>query len=76
MFAWCGCCQSPDSAKVKEELARLSKRLKAGQKAVEDKERRHTEQRQTVAKLQSDLEHIADGARTPGLACSHVYRHR
>ena len=56
-----GAMQSPDSAKVKEELARLGKRLRAGQKGVQDAERKQGEQASQVAKLKSDLEHIADG---------------
>ena len=53
--------QSPDVAKVKEELSRLQKRLKAGSKAVEEKQKAHAEQRQLAAKLQADLQKVTDG---------------
>ena len=57
--------QSPDVAKVKEELSRLQKRLKAGSKAVEEKQKAHAEQRQLSAKLQADLEKVTDGRAHP-----------
>ena len=53
--------QSPDVAKVKEELSRLQKRLKAGSKAVEEKQKALAEQRQLTAKLQADLQKVTDG---------------
>ncbi len=53
--------QSPDLAKVKEELSRLQKRLKAGTKLVEEKQKLHKEQSQLSAKLQADLENVTDG---------------
>ena len=53
--------QSPDVAKVKEELSRLQKRLKAGTKLVEEKEHIHKEQSQLSDKLQADLEKVTDG---------------
>ena len=53
--------QSPDLAKVNEELSRLQKRLKAGTKLVEDKQKLQREQSQLSAKLQADLENVTDG---------------
>ena len=53
--------QSPDLAKVKEELSRLQKRLKSGTKLVEEKQKLHKEQSQLSAKLQADLENVTDG---------------
>lgn len=53
--------QSPDLAKVKEELSRLQKRLKAGTKLVEEKQKLHKDQSQLSAKLQADLENVTDG---------------
>ena len=53
--------QSPDLAKVKEELSRLQKRLKAGTKLVKDKQKLQREQSQLSAKLQTDLENVTDG---------------
>ena len=48
-------------AKVKEELSRLQKRLKAGTKLVEEKQHIHKEQSQLSDKLQADLEKVTDG---------------
>ncbi len=53
--------QSPDSAKVKEGLTRLQKRLKAEKKNVEDKEKKLQEQKQHITKLETDLKNITDG---------------
>lgn len=55
------CMQSPDSAKNKEELSRLYKRLRAGRKSVEEKQKKCLEQKEKVAKLDKDLESITDG---------------
>ena len=62
--------QSPDVAKVKEELSRLQKRLKAGTKLVEEKQKAHKEQAQLIAKLKADLENVTDGEDTPQATCS------
>ena len=59
--------QSPDLVKVKEELSRLQKRLKAGTKLVEEKRKLHKEQSQLSAKLQADLENVTDGEIHPSL---------
>lgn len=53
--------QSPDSAKVKEGLNRLQKRLKAEKKNVEEKEKKYQEQKEQIARLQTDLKNIKDG---------------
>ena len=53
--------QSPDLAKVKEELSRLQKRLKSGTKLVEEKQKVQKEQSQLTAKLRADLENVTDG---------------
>lgn len=53
--------QSPDSAKVKEGLHRLQKRLRAEKKVVDEKEKKYKEQQQHIAKLQADLQRITDG---------------
>ncbi|EIE20863.1 RecF/RecN/SMC protein [Coccomyxa subellipsoidea C-169] len=52
--------KSPDSAKVKEGLTRLQKRLKAEKKNVEDKEKKLQEQKQHITKLETDLKNITD----------------
>lgn len=56
--------QSPDVAKVKEELSRLRKRLKAASKLVEEKQKLFKEQSKLTAKLQSDVEKVTDGEDT------------
>ena len=61
MLPNCHLLQSPDSAKVKEELSRLHKRLKASKKSIEEKEKNQQEQITQIAKLQSDLQSIQDG---------------
>ena len=62
--------QSPDLAKVKEELSRLQKRQKAGTKLVEEKQKLHKEQSQLSSKLQADLENVTDGAACG--TCTHM----
>ncbi|BDA42403.1 Structural maintenance of chromosomes protein 1A [Coccomyxa sp. Obi] len=52
--------KSPDSAKVKEGLHRLQKRLRAEKKVVDEKEKKYKEQQQHIAKLQADLQRITD----------------
>ncbi len=61
LTAFCWTEQSPDSAKVKEGLLRLQKRLRAEKKVVDEKEKKYKEQQQHIAKLQADLQRITDG---------------
>ncbi len=61
-------------AKVKEELSRLQKRLKAGTKLVEEKQTAHKDQSQLIAKLKADLENVTDGKETPQASCCATYQ--
>ncbi len=66
--------QSPDSAKVKEGLHRLQKRLRAEKKVVDEKEKKYKEQQQHIAKLHADLKRITDGKLSHVRFMTHVER--
>lgn len=53
--------QNPQAIKVKEEITRLSKRLKTGERELTDVRQRQAEQKKKVAKLHSDLGDIQAG---------------
>lgn len=71
LMCWMGFLQSPDSAKVKEGLTRLQKRLKAEKKNVEDKEKKLQDQKQHITKLEVDLKNITDGNSPHHTECAH-----
>ena len=53
--------QHPSEVKVREEIARLSKRLKPAEKELEAERKRHREQQATIKRLHSDLNKIQAG---------------
>ena len=53
--------QHPSAVRVKEEIARLSKRLKPAEKELEAERKRCTEQQATIKRLQGDLSKIVAG---------------
>lgn len=53
--------QHPSAVKVREEITRLSKRLKPAEKDLEVERKRHIEQQATIKRLQNYLSKIVAG---------------
>jgi polyhydroxyalkanoate synthesis regulator phasin len=69
--------QNPDAYKVREDIARLSRRIKSGEKDVAERRRRMDEQQGRVASLQEQLEALQDaqvGPRCP-VSCIFLGQH-
>ena len=56
------CTQNPGSVKTREELSRLTKRLKTAEEALSTKLSQAEQRADRVAKLQEDLEKVDAGA--------------
>ena len=58
--------QSPPLLTAKEEITRVNKRIKAGEKEAEEIKNRVQEQKKTLAKLEKELSKIKEGERFMG----------
>ena len=64
--------QNPEAFTVREDILRLSRRIKSGEKEVAERQRRAQEQGAKVASLQDQLEQLQDaqvGGRLGGCCC-------
>lgn len=55
--------QHPSAVKVREEITRLSKRLKPAEKELEAERKRHSEQQAAVKRIRGDLSKIVAGTK-------------
>ena len=53
--------QNPDAIKLKEEISRLSKKVKAGQSALAESQKELAEKCRKLAKMKADLEDLTAG---------------
>ena len=53
--------QNPDAIKLKEEISRLTKKIKAGQPALAESQKELADQRRKLAKIKADLEDLTAG---------------
>ena len=53
--------QNPDAIKLKEEISRLSKKIKAGQPVLAESQKELADKRRKLAKIQADLEDLTAG---------------
>lgn len=58
--------QNPDAIKLKEEISRLSKKVKAGQPVLAESQKELADKRRKLAKIKADLEDLTAGENSPG----------
>lgn len=62
--------QNPRNVQVKEELARLRKRLKAAERELQEKRTQAEQRADKIQRLKDDLEKITAGALRPSVCVS------
>ena len=58
--------QNPDAIKLKEEISRLSKKVKAGQPVLAESQKELADKRRKLAKIKADLEDLTAGENALG----------
>lgn len=53
--------QNPQAVRLKEEISRTSKRLKAAEKELGERKKKYSEQKEKITKYQKDIERVTQG---------------